>query len=115
MPYYCARLLIVCLVNDRKPRRKNTCDYPFVLFRASNDNEAMKRALELGKEQETRYKNSKSQWVRWAFVSVQVIKILGRRLDGIEVGSLLDVYVSEKPIPFRKRFSPEKSTPLITT
>jgi hypothetical protein len=83
-----------------------------VLFKARNDHDAFKRALELGKEQETRYKNSKGQWVRWAFVAVEAIKQLGNKLNGTEVGSLLDVHVSSKPIPFAKRFKPANTQPL---
>ncbi len=102
---------MVCLVDDGAPRKKNTCDYCFVAFRAKDYRQAFKRALDLGKQQETRYKNSKGQWVRWAFVQVENVKRLGRRLDGTEIGSLLDVLRSQRPIPFRKRFHPEKSKP----
>jgi len=30
MSYYCAKLLVVCLVESRKPRKRNLYDYPFV-------------------------------------------------------------------------------------
>jgi hypothetical protein len=109
MDYYSARLLVVCLVDDGKPRKRNTCDYQFVVFRARDYGRALERALALGKQQETRYKNAKGQWVRWAFVEVQNIKRLGRSVDGREVGSLLDVLRSEHPMPFRKRFHPRAS------
>ena len=109
MDYYSARLLVICLVDDGKPRRRNTCDYPFLVFRAKSREHAFERALALGKQQETRYKNHKGQWVRWALVQVEAIQCLGRRLDGVEVGSLLDVHRSAQPIPFRKRFHPAKS------
>ena len=55
MLYYCARLLVVCLVESRKPQKRNLYDYPFVVFRAANYSRAFKVALKLGKEQETRY------------------------------------------------------------
>ena len=109
MDYYSARLLIVCLVDDCRPRKRNTCDYPFVVFRAKGYKQAFQRALNLGKQQETRYKNGKGQWVRWAFVQVENVKHLGRTLDGVEIGSLLDVLRSDRPVPFRKRFHPKKS------
>jgi hypothetical protein len=109
MDYYSARLLIVCLVDDGKPRKRNTCDYPFVVFRARGYGHALQRALELGKQQETRYKNNKGQWVRWALVQVENVKHLGRTLDGVEVGSLLDVLRSDQPVHFGKRFHPKKS------
>ena len=111
MDYYSARLLVVCLVDDGTLRKRNTCDYPFFVFRARNYHHAFRRALDLGRRQETRYRNCKGQWVRWAFVQVENVKRLGRTLDGQEVGSLLDVLRSEKPVPFRRRFYPEKSDP----
>ena len=111
MPYYCARLLVVCLVSDGKPRKRTTCDYPFVVFKARDDDLAFTRALELGKEQETTYKNSNGQAVRWAFVKVEHIWELGSSVDGKEVGSLMDVLKTDQPIPFRKRFNPERHPP----
>lgn len=112
MDYYSTRLLIVCLVDDGKPRKSNTCDHPFFIFRARNYVHAFERALRLGKQHEHRYKNIKGQWVRWAFVEVEDVKHLGKELDGLEVGSVLDVHRSRKPIPFNKRFSPKKSNML---
>ena len=111
MDYYCARLFVICLVDGVKPRRRYLCDYPFVIFRARNAEHAMERALALGKEQEHRYKNPKGQWVRWALAEVQHIKRLGKRLDGMEVGSVMDMHRPVQPIPFRKKFRPEKSRP----
>ena len=114
MPYYCARLLVVCLVDDGKPRKKNICDYPFVLIEATDYEQAFQRALLLGKQRETRYANDKGRPVRWAFVKVEEIKKLGAQLDGVEVGSLLDVLPAETPLPFGKRFQPRHSKPLLT-
>lgn len=114
MPYFCARLLIVVVVDAPRPRKRNTCDYPFVLIQAKDYEEAFTRALELGREQEHTYKNGKGQTVRWAFVRVEEVTRLARKLDGQEIGSLLDVYVTEEPLLIKKRFSPEKHKPLFT-
>ena len=111
MKYFSAHLLIVCLADDGKPHARNLYDNPFFVFRARDNAHAFKRALDFGKQQETRYKNHKGQWVRWAFVRVEAIKCLGRSVDGVEVGSLLEELKIERPIPFRKRFSPQKSRP----
>jgi hypothetical protein len=111
MNYFSARLLMVCLVDDDKPITRNLCDYPFFLFRARDHSHAFKRSLEFGKQQETRYKNDRGQWVRWAFVRVEHITRLGRSLDGVEVGSLLDFLKTKRPISFKKRFSPQRSKP----
>lgn len=114
MCYFSARLLIVCLVDDGKSRKKNTCDYPFFLIQAKDHEEAFQRALELGKKQETRYENDKGQAVRWAFVRVEEVKALPQCLNGVEVGSLLDVLVTEKRMPFKQSFSPKNHRPLLT-
>jgi len=114
MSYYCARLLVVCLVSSRKPRRRNLYDYPFVVFRAANYSSAFKVALKLGKAQETRYEGSTGQSVRWAFVRVEEIKKLGQKLDGVEVGSILDRLQTKEPLRFNKRFHPERSKPFLS-
>ena len=114
MPLYCARLFVVCLVDENKPRKRNTCDYPFVLLAAPDYEQAFQRALTLGKKQETRYKNEKGQTVRWAFVRVEEIKELSADLDGQEVGSLLDVWETDEPIRFNKRFLPKRFRPLLS-
>jgi len=111
MPLFCARLLVVCLVDNGQPRKRNVCDYPFILLEAGDYQSALARAIELGKKQETKYKNSKQQMVRWAFVRVEQITLLEGTLDGKEVGSLLDVLKTEEPIAYRKRFNPRASTP----
>jgi hypothetical protein len=114
MPLYCARLFIVCLVGKTRARKRNTCDYPFVLIQATDSEHAFRRALELGKEQESEYLNDKGQPVRWAFVRVEEIKELSADLDGQEIGSLVDVWHSEKALPYNKRFQPSRFRPLLT-
>jgi Domain of unknown function (DUF4288) len=114
MAIFCARLLVVCLVDDGRPKKRNTCDYPFVLLEATDHESAFAKAIELGKKQETKYRNSKQQLVRWAFVKVEQITQLEEPLDGQEVGSLLDVLKTEEPLGYRKRFSPSKSRPVLS-
>ena len=112
MPYFCARLLVVVLVDGAKPRKRNTCDYPFVLIKANNNEEAFQRALELGRQTETTYLNNRNEKMRWAFVRVEAIRRVARALDGAEVGSLLDVFTTDEPLHVRKRFSLSKHRPL---
>lgn len=107
MNLYAARLLVVCLVDDGKPKKRNTCDYQFMVFRAKEYKDALRRALALGKQQETIYRNVKGQKVRWAFVGVEQVTRLGKKLDGREIGSLLDVLSTQRPIPYRKKFNPK--------
>jgi hypothetical protein len=109
MDHYCAKLLVVCLVDDGKPRQRNTCDCQHVVFRARDYEDAFARALAFGKREETRYKNAKGQWVRWALAEIQSIKYLGRSVDGLEVGYFLHERRFECPIPFKKRFNPGSS------
>lgn len=106
MPYYCARLLLVCLVDDQRPRKKNLCDHQFVLLRAESHEHAFQRALALGKQHETRYKNAKGQAVRWALVKVDRVTRIEGKLDGAEVGSVLDYMQTEEAVSYGKRFWP---------
>jgi hypothetical protein len=112
MDYYAARLLVVCLVDDSEPRKRHTCDYQFMVFRARDYNHAFERALELGRAQQTIHKNAKGQNVRWVLARIEEIKHLGRKIDGCEVGSLLDTFRSDKPISFRHRFQPAQHPPV---
>ena len=111
MPLYCARLLVVCLVDDRRLRR-HLCDHPLILLEARDDQHAFKRALELGRQQEMRYRNGSNQEVRWALARVESIKRLGDSLDGVEVGSVLDYWHDKQRVSFRRRFKPESHLPL---
>lgn len=113
MKWYVARLLVVCLV-DRRPRRQNTCDYPFVLVRADSAEQAFERALELGRAQETRYLNAQGQSVRWAFVRVEEIRTCEPHVEGTELGSLLTVLDSDHPLRFDTEFRPRSTRPLFT-
>jgi hypothetical protein len=112
MPYFCARLLVICLVDDGKPRKRNVCDYPFILLRADDFAHAFSKAIDLGKKQETKYKNSKQQSVRWAFVKVEQIWELEENLDGQEIGSIMDVLKTDEPISYHKRFNPKRHLPV---
>jgi hypothetical protein len=86
-----------------------------VVFRAANYSQAFKVALKLGKAQETRYEGSKKgQSVRWAFIRVEEIKRLGRNLNGVEVGSILDRQRTKEPLKFGKQFYPQRSKPFLS-
>ena len=110
MSFYSARLLFVILVDDGRPRKKNHYDDRVVVFRARNFEHAFERAVEIGNENGVAYKNSVGQRVRWAFVEVINLDLVGKSIDGKEVASKLHYRVSKKPIPFSRKFSPELST-----
>ena len=102
---------MICLVDTPKPRKRSLCDYLFFLVKANSFEEAFDQALKLGKTKETRYYNVKQTRVRWALVKVETIKRLGNDLEGVEAGSILDVYLSEQPIPFGHQFHPKAHLP----
>ena len=114
MPYYCAKLLSVCLVQDGKPRKRNTCDRSLVLLQASDFSAAANLALNTGKERETRYKNARGQSVRWVFMGVEELRELPASLANVEVGSVLGVLSSPAPVAFAARFNPKKMEPVLS-
>jgi hypothetical protein len=111
MNFYSARLLLVILVDDGKPRKTNNWDEIVVTFRARDLAHAFTRALEIGRSHEVEYQNINEQRVRWALVEIETLDLVGRRLDGAEVASRLKSRRSRSPIPFSRRFHPEKSQP----
>ena len=117
MPFFSARLHVICIVDaeghEGNPP-KYTCDYPFVLFEAADDDEAFNRAISLGKQQECRYQNSSGETVRWALRAVEEIWRLPDQLDGIEIGSILDVYQSDTRFSIDTMFEPERIKPQIS-
>jgi len=109
--FYSARLLFVVLVDDGRPRKTHTWDEVVVTFRARDFDHAFARALEIGRSHETEYLNSDHRKVRWAFVRVENLDHVGKRLDGAEVASRLARRRSKTAIPFGTQFRPEDSTP----
>jgi hypothetical protein len=110
MTYFSAMLQMVCLVKDRR-LRNHICDYPLFIIRADDQFHAFEQALAIGKTQEHEYSNHQGQPVRWVFAKVETIKRLGKKIDGLEVGSFLDVLRTKAPIPFNKHFYPHKHKP----
>ncbi|MDI1320270.1 MAG: DUF4288 domain-containing protein [bacterium] len=111
MHFYSARLLFVILVADSLARKRNLYDESVVVFRARNPAHAFKRALTLGRQQETNYKNDKGQGVRWAFVEIMKLDYVGRTVDGKEVASVLHDRTTKKLISAGHVFHPELSKP----
>lgn len=118
MPYYSARVHIICLVDDPGHHIEDgyLCDYAFFIFWAEDFIQAFERALSLGREQETSYQGSLGDPVRWAVNEVEEIRCLGEKRDifdaGIEVGSILDNYYPKEMIPFTTNFHPELKQPV---
>lgn len=114
MAWFSAKLLIVSLHDDGNPIEECVCDYPFVVFKAPDYEGAFTKAIELGKEQETSYKNAQGVTVRWAFASVEQIWDLGSDLNGKEVGSIMDTWYPNGRIAFDHDFSPKDSDPIFS-
>jgi hypothetical protein len=111
MEFYSARLLFIILVDDGRPKKKNHFDESVVVFLARNLSDAFKRALKIGKTQETDYKNNKGQRVRWALVDIFNLDCVGNKIDGKEVASKLHYRTQKTPIPANKKFHPERAKP----
>lgn len=108
MDYYSARLFMIILVDDGKPKKKNLYDESIVVFKADNHDHAFERALAWGKEQELIYKNSRGQDVRWAFVEVAEVRCIGKKIDGVEIISTMFDKISKSAIVFNHEFKPEE-------
>ena len=111
MDFYSARLLFIILVADGPGHKRNHYDESVIVFRANNPKHAFKRALELGRSQETAYRNHKGQRVRWALVEIRNLDCIGPTVNGKEVASVLHYRTSKKRIPPSCVFRPEKSQP----
>ena len=111
MNFYSARLLLIILVDDGRPRKTHTWDEIVVTFRARDFAHAFRRALEIGRSHETEYVNGDDQQVRWVLVEVTTLDHVGKRVDGAEVASRLFSRRSKTAIPFDMEFQPEDSTP----
>jgi murein tripeptide amidase MpaA len=109
--FYSARLLLIILIDDGRPRKSNTWDEIVVMFRARDFKHAFERALQIGRSHEAEYRNFKGEKVRWALVEVVKLDLVGRKVEGREVASHLRTRRSKKPIAFSTTFHPEQSDP----
>jgi hypothetical protein len=109
--FYSARLLLVILIDDGRPRKSHTWDEIVVVFRARDFDHAFERALRIGRSHEAEYRNYKGEKVRWALVEIVNLDIVGRRVEGREVASHLHTRRSKKPVSFSAKFHPEESDP----
>jgi hypothetical protein len=109
--FYSARLLLVILIDDGRPRKTHTWDEIVITFRARDFAHALSRAVEIGRSHETEYLNCDHHRVRWALVEVTTLDRVGKRVDGAEVASRLMRRRSKTAIPFDAQFHPEDSSP----
>jgi len=109
--FWSARISLVVLVDEAKPRKTHLWDEIVIVFRAKDYKHAFTRALQIGRSHETEYLNCDQRRVRWALVEIENLDPVGRVMDGAEVASRLKHRRSKEPIPFDTVFHPENSDP----
>ncbi|MEC7523183.1 MAG: DUF4288 domain-containing protein [Myxococcota bacterium] len=83
-----------------------------LLFRASDFDEAFRRAVELGRALEEEYRNLAGQLVRWRLKEVLSLdSIRAESLDGAEVHSSFEEFDPPHKLEMDEVFTPECSEP----
>lgn len=96
--WYVATLIMRCWVGESAPGSW-TCDRQICVIRATDGDEAYRKALRLGEEEEDSYSNAFGEIVHWEFVGLEDLdELVGRTIrDGTEIRSFL----FEHDDPFR--------------
>jgi hypothetical protein len=91
MKWYVAELIVQCRVG-KKPKRRTLYDRQVKVFRAATNKAAYERALDLGRAENTKYKNSAGDTVFWRFLGLANLDTLSenRISDGTEIYSRLE-------------------------
>ena len=99
----------VCLVENR---RTNTYNDSVLVFTASDFEDAMHRAIQLGRGMEEEYLNDSGMRVRWRLKEIMTLDVIqADSLDGAEVYSAFSDVPEGEDIPFDAVFHPEDSEP----
>ena len=105
--WFSASMRIVCLIEHDGATSQ---DERVHIFRAEDWDEALRRAIELGRTHETDYVNADGERVRWRLDRVLTLDMLrAEQLDGAVVFSSASD-VSGGP-PFEMEFHPEEHHP----
>jgi hypothetical protein len=91
MHWYVAEVIVQCRVG-RVSKRKTLYDRQIKVLRASTDDAAYERALELGRAENHSYKNSAGETVVWEFIGLGNLESLREKRisDGTEIHSRLE-------------------------
>ena len=91
MRWHVAEIIVQCKVG-KASKRKTLYDRQIKVLRASNEDMAYKRALELGKAENHSYKNSAGEKVSWEFLGLGNLEILQEKRisHGTEIYSRLE-------------------------
>jgi len=107
--WFSAKVRTVCLVEHYGA--DSFMDMVFV-FRAESFEDALQRAIELGKCTEEEYLNVYNERVRWRLKDVITLDMIRKKsLDGAEVYSEFVDVPEDENIPFDAEFHPERSKP----
>ena len=88
MKWYIAKMVyrIVCGSGRHTPQ----FDEQLRLIAAGNEDEALEKALHLGREEEESFLNQKNEWVRWQFINISELYRLSQLMDGAEIYSRIN-------------------------
>ena len=91
MHWYVAEFIVRCRVG-KASKRKTLYDRQIKVLRASTDEAAYERALELGRAEDHSYKNSAGEKVAWEFLGLGNLELLREATitDGTEIHSRLE-------------------------
>ena len=107
--WFSARVRLVCLIEGT-----GASDYmdSVVTFRANGFDDALHRAIELGRREEKEYLNVEKKRVVWRLKEITSLdKIPGETLDGAEVHCEISEIPETDVVPFDSKFFPERSQP----
>jgi hypothetical protein len=112
MSWFSSKIRLVCLIEPKGAVRYQDS---VLIFTAKDFEDALRRAVTLGKSKEEEYRNIEGQRVVWQLKEViSLDKIPGESLDGAEVYSEPIDLASGEIIPFDTEFHPELSKPTQT-
>lgn len=113
LQWFSAKVRSICLVEARGANRYMDCIH---IFRASGWDDAMRKALALGRTHEQEYTNEDGHHVRWRLKEVVSLDLIpDGQLDGAEVYSEFSAVPATEFVPFDAEFRPENSHPVQTT
>jgi hypothetical protein len=98
MKWFIAKMVyqIICGAGKHAPQ----FDEQLRLIVAENVEEALRKALAMGTEEQDSFLNQKNDWVRWKFINVSDLYPMSQLIDGAEIYSRIeevdnaDAYIS---------------------
>ena len=85
MKWYVSEIIVQCSVGATK-RKSLLYERQIKIFKAGNSEDAYKRALKLGKQENFSYRNTLNQIVHWKFIALVELDVLDEKpKDGSEI------------------------------